>query len=264
VTLKIRLSVAYATISLAFAFALVVTLDRVAAGADAETTFVAFLAVVAAWVVALARAKSALVRAANRRLSAAVHRGDTAAARVELSQIVSSAAETPANRAAARIAEAKLHGLAGRHEHAARLLEAIDPAPLASLQRALLFDNLAYARALSGRAEDAVRAAEKARALCPAHADARTRGRILGTLGIARVRSGQHDEGVALLAEVLGAGGIARDEAVRAYFLGEGLRAMGRTMEAREAYARGARAAPASEWGKRAAERLAVPQAPFR
>jgi tetratricopeptide (TPR) repeat protein len=262
VTLETRTSVAYTLVSIAWSTAAVATL---VGRDDGPPLLMLLAAVVAGWFVCILVAKDVLVRRASARLAAAFRRGDTETARKVLHEIVACASPTPGNLTAARLTEASLLGVEGRHEQASRLLEAIDPAPLASLQRALLFNNLAYARALAGRGDDAVDAAEKARRLCPPHADARTRARILGTLGIARVRAGQYDTGVALLVDVLQAGGTPRDQAVRAYFLGEGLRAIGRVIEARDAWKLGAREAPASEWGKRSAERLSAPQpAPFR
>jgi hypothetical protein len=264
-SLTARLSLTYTLVSLGWSLAAVVALSASTRTGGPAALVAVLTTVMFGWVLSMSKVKRALVRGANARLRTAFARGDTAGARRELAGILACAPRTPRNVAAARIAEATLAGAEGNHAEASRLLEAVDPAPLTSLQRALLLHNIANARGLEGRADDALRAAEEARDACPPHADARTRSRILSTLGIARVRAGQFDAGVAMLRELTAAPAAPRDRAARAYFLGEGLLAMGQVLEARNAWSESAHAAPSTDWSRRAAARLAMQAStPFR
>ena len=84
-------------------------------------------------------------------------------------------------------------------------------------------------------------------------------------VGVALLRSGRSNEAIEALqdaAEALHPEG----DAMRAFHLGEALRAVGRTDEAQQAYDRARRAAPGSRWSGRAEERLVAlaERSPYR
>jgi hypothetical protein len=78
----------------------------------------------------------------------------------------------------------------------------------------------------------------------------------LGTLGTALVLSNQFQEGIPLLEQALARGGLPGAQAMRAFFLGEGLRALGDNAAAADAYRRAATEAPANDFGRRAQQAL--------
>ncbi|HEX8954402.1 MAG TPA: tetratricopeptide repeat protein [Polyangia bacterium] len=96
-----------------------------------------------------------------------------------------------------------------------------------------------------------------ARANAEAPADARMRPYLLGTLGAALILDGQHAAALAPLRDALALGGPRWAQAVRRYYLGEALAALGRFDEARAEWHQAVTIAPRSRWGRRAQERLA-------
>jgi tetratricopeptide (TPR) repeat protein len=147
-----------------------------------------------------------------------------------------------------------------RHAEACRVLESLDPRRLGPTLEPWLKTNLAWSLVHSGRTEEAVKlareslAAEEPSSDRPAIADD-LRAHKLGTLGAALVMTGDAAAGVPLLEQALARGGRPLAQAARAFYLGEGLRALGRDEEARAAYTRAAEAAPQNAFGKRAKSR---------
>ena len=118
----------------------------------------------------------------------------------------------------------------------------------------LNLDNLvAWVAAHAGQT---ARAVEVARANADASSDARLRPYLLGTLGAALVLDGQPAAALVPLRESLALGGPRWAQAVRRYYLGEALAALGRFDEARAEWHEAVTIAPKSRWGRRARERL--------
>jgi tetratricopeptide (TPR) repeat protein len=70
------------------------------------------------------------------------------------------------------------------------------------------------------------------------------------------VLAGQYEDGILSLEQALARGGTARLQATRAYFLGEGMHALGRHDEAAKAYRRATEETPDGEYGRRAGTKL--------
>jgi tetratricopeptide (TPR) repeat protein len=132
----------------------------------------------------------------------------------------------------------------------------LDRARLAPAQRVLLDNGVAWCLALTGATGEAVELARAAVA-AEADADAKSRAYLHGTLGAALVLDGRHAEALAPLERALAAGGPRWAQAVRGYYLGCALSALGRVDEARAAWQRAADVAPATRYGHRAREQLA-------
>lgn len=107
-------------------------------------------------------------------------------------------------------------------------------------------------------AVETARAVGLARANADAPAAAPVRPYLLGTLGAALVLDGQHAAALAPLRDALALGGPRWAQAVRRYYLGEALAALGRLDEARAEWQQAVTIAPKSRWGRRAQERLAA------
>lgn len=91
------------------------------------------------------------------------------------------------------------------------------------------------------------------------------RGACIGTLGCALVLANMPEAGLVLLREALALVGPPRHQATRLLYIGDAEQALGRAAEARAAWEEAARLAPASRWGRRAAERLkSAPPLPYR
>jgi tetratricopeptide (TPR) repeat protein len=156
-----------------------------------------------------------------------------------------------------QLQDASLLSLQGKHAEAAALLQSIDRTRLHATLWPMLLNNLAWSLALSGRPDEGVsRARESIEAWDKAGNRAFTktdfRALQLGTLGTALELAGQAAEGVPLLEQALARGGLPRHQAARAFFLGEGLRALGREDDADGAYRRAWSEAPESEFGRKA------------
>ena len=138
-----------------------------------------------------------------------------------------------------------------RHAEVRERCLAALPRARAKAQRATLNNALAWATALAGDAEAAIPIAEAAIAegdVLPIEAFALCHG----TLGVALVLAQRHEEGLAQLEKATSMGGTPRAQAIRAYYLGEALRALGRVEDARAAYTRCIDARPTSRWASRA------------
>jgi tetratricopeptide (TPR) repeat protein len=142
--------------------------------------------------------------------------------------------------------------LEGRHPEA--VLSTIDPAQLRAASRPTYLNNLAWSLALSGNAADAVLRARESLVASEAAGKAAklSRANQIGTLGTALVLAGEAAEGVSRLEEALFLGGKPDAQATRAFFLGEGMRALGRYDDAAKAFRRAVEEAPSSDFGQRA------------
>lgn len=156
-----------------------------------------------------------------------------------------------------RMNESTVYSTAGQHAQAIAILESIDPARLAAPWRPWYLNNLAWSLAHAGQAARAVGLARESIAASEAAGDRAVlahdlRAFQLGTLGACLVLAGEPEPAVAPLEQALARGGKPRHQAARAFYLGEALRALGRTDEAAAAYERAATEAPDSEHGERA------------
>jgi tetratricopeptide (TPR) repeat protein len=159
-----------------------------------------------------------------------------------------------------RLSESSILSLEGRHAEAASLLESIDRRRLDAAWHPWLLNNLAWSLAQTGNGARAVALArESIESAAPDERRVVTiedlRAYQLGTLGASLVVAGEASEAVPVLEQALARGGRPRDQAARAFYLGEAMRALGRHDEAVDAWRRAAEAAPASEYGKRAETR---------
>jgi tetratricopeptide (TPR) repeat protein len=197
-----------------------------------------------------------VVKRAYRRLSAAVEREDYADARGLLLELRAIYRGSRSATEWLQLQEGTVLSMQGKYAEAAALLQSIDRGRLGAMWAPLLLNNLAWALALAGKPDAGVaRARESIEAWDKAANRAITSNDLracqLGTLGAALVLSGEAAEGVSLLEQSLARGGRAREQAARAFFLGEGLRALGREEDAATAYRRAAAEAPESEFGRR-------------
>lgn len=153
-----------------------------------------------------------------------------------------------------RAFEGALLAMEGNLPEARAVLESIDRTHVSSRQTPPFLNNLAWALALSGEPARAVLLAKESidlsdRERAPASAD--LRAAQLGTLGAALVLSGQPSEGVEFLEQALARGGSTYHLAARGYFLGEGLRLLGRTSDAIAAYRRASEVAAGTSFAEK-------------
>jgi tetratricopeptide (TPR) repeat protein len=159
-------------------------------------------------------------------------------------------------------ADARLRGLGGsiqlsammadeRHAEVRARCGAALGRTMPARHRAIVENALAWAMAHDGDAAAAVPIAEAAVAGGGALSETE-RALCVGTLGIALARADRPTEALVQLEKALGMGGTPRAQAIRAFYVGEALRALGKAEEARAAYARCIRELPASKWATRA------------
>ena len=211
---------------------------------------------------------SSIVRGAFARLSRAIEAEELPAARVLLTELLEMYQASPVALERLHFTESTLLVLEGRHAEACRLVESIDRARLGPGMEAWIDNQRAWAMAHCGQATEAVAIAKASLAADRPHTGrspmvADLRSYQLGTLGAALVLAGEADEGVVFLEQALARGGKPRPQATRAFYLGEGLRMLGRHHEAAKAYARASEIAPQSAYGRRATER-ATELKPYR
>lgn len=197
---------------------------------------------------------SVLIGRGTRRFQRAIDECDVPAAQRILDSF-------PADDAVA-INRAVLLTVEDRWDEACEALLAIDRAPLSELRRVLLDNNIAWSLAHADRADEAVSLARSA----VSHAtDPMLLAACLGTLGAALHISGHPTEGLASLREAIALGGRVGLQATRHFYVGECLRALGRTDEAVRAYTEATRLAPKSQFGRRARAALeAMSTGPYR
>jgi tetratricopeptide (TPR) repeat protein len=152
------------------------------------------------------------------------------------------------------MSEALVYELEGQHREAVRALERlVESGQLGPSEIAYARNNLAWSLAQIGDAERAIAVAEQALAGAPVW----LAPYCLGTLGVAQLLAGRIQAAINTLREALGAGdGQARAQSIRAFYLGEALRGLGRFDEAASAYERCMSEAPNLGWATRARGRL--------
>jgi len=159
--------------------------------------------------------------------------------------------------------EALVYELEGQHREAVRALDSlIESGRLGDGDLAYARNNLAWSLAQIGEAERAMAVAAQALD----GASAWLAPYCLGTLGVAQLAAGRTQAAVTSLSGALEAGGEARAQSIRAFHLGEALRALGRIDEAAVAYERCMREGPHLAWAARARSRLGAlaAQVPYR
>jgi tetratricopeptide (TPR) repeat protein len=159
----------------------------------------------------------------------------------------------PKNFTWLRVNEAAICSLEGRFGEGRRILEEVRATT--PVWQVLRDNGLAWCEAHDGAAPAAVERAQKtlelARKVHPTMV-----AYCCGTLGAALVLAGRASEAVDLLQEALRAGRPPRAQVIRAYYLGEAYRALGRTDEAIHAYERAGREKAESRWAQKAATRM--------
>jgi tetratricopeptide (TPR) repeat protein len=149
-----------------------------------------------------------------------------------------------------------------RYVEALAVLGEIDHDTVPAPERPGHDNSVAWSCAHAG---ETARAVELASAAVAAVAEARMRPYCLGTLGTALVLDRQPNAALAPLREALALGGPRWAQAVRRYYLGEALAALGRYDEARAEWNESVTIAPKSRFGRRAQERLSAgPPAAYR
>jgi tetratricopeptide (TPR) repeat protein len=145
-----------------------------------------------------------------------------------------------------------------RYPEAISVLSSLDVAKVKAAFLPAYLNSLAWSLALSGNAAEAVLRARECVAASEAGGKATPlqRASHVGTLGTALVLAGEADEGVTLLEEALALRRNPRGQAAHAFFLGEGMRALGRYDEAADAYRRAVAESPSTEFGQRATASL--------
>jgi tetratricopeptide (TPR) repeat protein len=157
--------------------------------------------------------------------------------------------------------EATALSIGGRHAEALALFESIDRRFLPARTLPWLLNNLAWTLTLMGNGERAVATARESSDASAAAGDTAAteedlRACQLGTLGAALTVAGRAEEAVGPLEQALARGGTPRQQAARAFFLGEAFHALGRRDDATSAWQRAVVDGPATELGRRARERL--------
>jgi tetratricopeptide (TPR) repeat protein len=193
-----------------------------------------------------------VLRGAYRRLARLVRAEDRAAARVLLGELRACQTQ-PSALAGLALTEAAILATEERHAEARALLEPLDRRLFAPPSLAHFLNALAWTFAQTGRAHEAV---ELARESLATGRVAGLRSYQLGTLGTALVLDGKPDLALAPLEDALSQGGTARAQAIRAFYLGEALRALGRRDDAKKAYTRATEAGPATTYAERAKREL--------
>jgi tetratricopeptide (TPR) repeat protein len=221
-----------------------------------STTY--FIPVVALFVwVTHRRASRVIVRGAYRRLRRLIEAEDYAGARALIAELTALYAGSRSALEGLRLQEAGVLSHEGRYPEAAALYASLDAGRLGAGWKPLLLNNLAWTLALSGDAPTAVQRARESLEASDKTGDRAVgvvdlRSYQLGTLGTALVLAGEPGEGVRLLEQAFARGGKPREQAARSFFLGEGLRALGRHEDAAQAYRRAVQLSPACRFGKRA------------
>jgi tetratricopeptide (TPR) repeat protein len=208
---------------------------------------------------ALVAVQILLVRGAQQRLARAFAAEDLPAMRRELGRLIDYFRDQPRMREILRMAEASAFVAEEKYAEARAVLESIDQSILGEAALPTIQNNIAFCMAQLGEAEAAV---EMARAAVGRAEDqsAATVANLLGTLGICYVQARRHAEALPVLQKALGRGEKAQPvqrhaQAIRAYYLGEALLALGRAAEARQAFERAAKEAPNTRYGRRALEK---------
>lgn len=119
-------------------------------------------------------------------------------------------------------------------------LAKVNPKALNGAYGIVLRNNLAYATARSGDPATAIPMAESALAEAKETDASAIVPSVKGTLGIALTLDGRHEEALPLLEEAVRAGGEARSQNERLYWLGHAYRALGRSDDAVDAFTRSA------------------------
>lgn len=217
-------------------------------------SFVAALVVMIGWRPAVRRVLARLGRRQQARMEAALAEGDDEAYRRLLDEMDEYYRVCVA-RSERQRTRLRCSGLTAeeRWSEALALVGTIDRAEVPAAER-VHHDNLVAW--IGAHAGETARAVELARANLEAASDARTRPYLHGTLGTALLLDGQPAAALEPLRESLALGGPRWATAVRRYYLGEALAALGRFDEARAEWHEVVTIAPKSRWGRGAKERL--------
>lgn len=250
---------------IAVAAVLLVPTAIVALGAGSAEHAAGLLgAAIGVWLLVAAPTYLLMLRALRRRHASAFENEDAAAMRAVLRDYESLIGGRPALREQLRAAKAEVLLIEERWIEARDALATVDRARLDRRLHAGVLNNLAWSTAHAGDPGRAIALAEQALEEARAAASTRTAA-IRGTLGVAYALGDRHAEAAAVLEEVLRLGGSPRMQAIRAFFLGEAQRALGKHQAAADAYRRAIAAQRAGRWSVRARRALeGLPRAAYR
>jgi hypothetical protein len=230
--------------------------------------FPALVASTAVFVLTVQVVPGLIVRNAFRRLKRMILAEDLTGARALLAEFLIVYEGSQRALEQLRVTEAGLLSLEQRYAEACRLLESLDRRRVGAGVEPWIVNNLAWTMAHSGRVPEGLAMARASMEADDPKTDRLAvaedlRAYKLGTLGSILVLAGEASEGVPLLEQALARGGRPSAQAARAFYLGEGLRALGRDDEAAKAYARAREASPKNAFAKRAEARVAEAR-PYR
>lgn len=205
---------------------------------------------------ALGGAQRLAVRRRSARFLDAYRRDDAETARRLWNAAIARVDERGRSHPRVRVWEAALQALEDRWDEAFATASAIDARALSGNERLALTGLRAGCLAQLGRADEAIDLLQQAlgaRAL-----PSTTRGSLLRTLAVARLRAGRHEAALRACDEAAALSGSPVHAAALAFCRAEALRGLGREGEARAAYAEAQQRAPGSRFARRAAARLAA------
>jgi tetratricopeptide (TPR) repeat protein len=204
-----------------------------------------------------------LMHRASRAFLRAFDKGDLKRARALHEDMADALGKAPSMVMTTTVNEAAILAAENRFAEVISLLEPLATTAMAPRLRASLLNNLAFALSQSGQPRRAISLAQEAVALGarypPAH-----RARFIGTLGTAHILAEEWDAGIEHLVAANALGSSDRDLAWREFHRGEGLRALGRAHDARDAYERACGSDSPPDLVERARARLKSLDAPFR
>lgn len=177
---------------------------------------------------------------ANARYKAAYERGDLAEAEhfSALMRALSGVNDSPESLEMEKVGKGERLILSERWAEARDVLASIDRSLLPEMNRPGILNNLAYATAQAGDPERAIELVGKGLKEAEALGDTYPPEKLpffRGTHGIALTLAGRHEDAIALLAPLLEIEKPPRARSARTYYLGQSLRALGRTAEATRA-----------------------------
>lgn len=221
-------------------------------------------AAVGAWLLVAAPTYVLMLRSLRRRHAEAFEQEDAAAMRAVLRDYESLIGGRTELREQLRAAKAEVLLIEERWIEARDALSTVDRARLDRRLHAGLLNNLAWSTAHAGDPRSAIEIAQRALGEARASDSPRTEA-IRGTLGVAYALDDRPGDAIPILEELLRVGGTPRMQAIRAFFLGEARRALGKHQAAADAYRKAIAMQRAGKWTVRAQRALeALPKDAYR
>ncbi len=198
-----------------------------------------------------------LVRQTGKRFREAARHEDIPAARQELAELRSLSRFLPSLRRLVQPWSVSLLLIEERYAEALPQITALCRKRTSVVSSQMVLNDLAWCLAHTGDPERGVEVAQVVMRRAEHMQLLDILPSALGTLGTAYCLASHPAQAVRYLERSLAIGtGDPRGQATRAYYLGESLRAMGKTEAAREAYQRACQEFPGSRFANRAQQRL--------